>query len=317
MKLFGSQSRSRALRGALRIALAAGLLATVLLSLAGCGARTPASVTPPEYVALGDSFTAGTGIKPQATKFVPNGCRQSLLNYPHLVARELGFVAFADASCGGAQIPNMTEPQDTGDGVNDPQLDRVDDETLYVSLSIGGNDAGFDKVVTTCLRNENPATNPCVDTFGPLANNELIANATALRPGIEKTIDEIKLRAPRAKVVLIGYPRLLPPAGIGCGSNVGVSPADATIVNSWLVEINRAIAGAAAAKDSEYVDLYGPSEGHDACQPRGTRWAEPGSGTDGADSFHPNEAGELAAARSIARVLEALSGPSGATGPTD
>lgn len=317
MKLFGSQLHSRAARGARRTALAVALLASVSVAVYGCGARTPASVTPPEYVSLGDSYTAGTGIKPAATKFVPAGCRQSLLNYPHLVARELGFVAFADASCGGAQIPNMTEPQETGDGVNEPQLDRLDDETLYVTLSIGGNDAGFDDVVATCLRNENPNTTPCVDTFGALADNQLIANATALQPGVEKTIDEIKLRAPRAKVVVVGYPRLLPPSGKGCGPNVGVSPADATIVSSWLVAINRSLAAAATATQSQYVDLYGPSEGHDACQPRGERWAEPGSGTDGADSFHPNEAGEQAAARSVAKVLEQLSGPTNPAGPTD
>lgn len=302
------------MRGALRFAALAAAFAVFSLVISACGARTPASVTPPEYVSLGDSYTAGTGIKPQATKFVPTGCRQSLLNYPHLVARELAFVAFADASCGGAQIPNMTEAQDTGDGVNEPQLDRVDDETLYVTLSIGGNDAGFDDVVTNCLRNENLNTTPCVDKFVTPSGNRLIENAKALAPEIEKTIDEIERRAPRAHVVVVGYPRLLPPAGNGCGSNVGVSPADATLINTWLVEINRSLRTAAIAKSAEFVDLYGPSEGHDACQPRGTRWVEPGSGTDGADSFHPNEAGELAAARSVARVLERLSGPSGQTG---
>lgn len=301
----------------MRTAAIAAALTALALSLTGCGARTPASVTPPEYVSLGDSYTAGTGIKPEATKFVPTGCRQSLLNYPHLVARELAFVAFADASCGGAQITNMTQPQDTGDGVNEPQLDRVDDETLYVTLSIGGNDAGFDDVVTNCLRNENVNTTPCVDKFVSDDGNRLIENAQALKPELEKTIDEIKRRAPRAHVVVVGYPRLLPPGGRGCGSNVGVSPADATLINTWLVEINRSLRAAATAKNSQFVDLYGPSEGHDACEPRGTRWVEPGSGTDGADSFHPNEAGELAAARAVARVLETLSGPSGATGVTD
>lgn len=297
-----------------RASVALLLLALLGLVVSGCGARTPASVTPPEYVALGDSFTAGVGIKPQATKYVPDGCRQSLLNYPHLVARELAFLVFADASCGAAQINDLTGAQPTNSGTNSPQFDRLSDETLYVTMSIGGNDAGYGDVVTTCLRNSNPNATPCVDKYVSSTGNELVANAEALEPQLAKSIEQIRQRAPRAKIVLVGYPRLLPPGGRECGRNVGVSPADATLINTWLAAINASLRGAAATQGATFVDLHAQSEGHDACKPRGERWIEPGSGTDGADSFHPNEAGQQAAARAVARVLEELSGPSGPVG---
>lgn len=300
----------------LAIACAVALASAAAFATSGCGADNAASVTPPEYVALGDSYTAGTGIKPQATKFVPDGCRQSLINYPHLVARQLAFVAFADASCGGAQVKDMAGSQDTGDGVNAPQLDRVDDETLYVTLSVGGNDTGFGDVVDTCLRNTNPNANPCVDRFAADGSNQLVENAVNLREGVEQTVGQIRQRAPRAKVVIVGYPQLLPPGARGCGNDVGVPQADAVVINLWLRALNTTLRKAAANTGAEYVDLYGPSAGHDACQPRGERWMEPGSGTDGADPFHPNEAGQQAAAQEVSNTLERLSGPSGETGAT-
>lgn len=302
-------------------ACAIALLALAAFAATGCGADNAASVTPPEYVSLGDSYTAGTGIKPQATKFVPDGCRQSLVNYPHLVARQLAFAAFADASCGGAQVKDMSGPQDTGDGVNAPQLDRLDDETLYVTLSVGGNDTGFGDVVETCLRNIDPNANPCVEKYASDGSNQLVENAVNLREGVEQTVASIKQRAPRAQVVIVGYPQLLPPGARGCGRDVGVTPADAVVINLWLRALNSTLQKAALSTGSEYVDLYGPSAGHDACKPRGERWMEPGSGTDGADSFHPNEAGQQAAAQAVSDVIERLSGPvsepKGATGSSE
>lgn len=298
----------------LRAGFVLSLIALAALGATACGARTSTSVTPPEYVALGDSFTAGVGIKPQATRFVPDGCRQSLLNYPHLVARELAFLVFADASCGAARITDLNGSQPTNDGTNAPQFDRLSDETLYVSMSIGGNDAGYGDVVDTCLRNTDPDATPCVDKFVTSTGNQLIANAEALEPELARAIDRIRMRSSRAKIAVVGYPRMLPPGGRGCGRNVGVSRADATVVNGWLAAINSALRGAADSQGATYVDLYEASEGHDACKPRDERWIEPGSGTDGADSFHPNEAGQQAAARAVARTLEMLSGPSGDSG---
>lgn len=283
-------------------------LAIIALAVAtGCGASGPEAVTDAEYVSIGDSFTAGVGIKPQATRFVPDGCRQSLINYPHLVAKELAFLAFVDASCGGAKISDIRKSQDTGRGTNPPQIDRVEPETLYVTVSIGGNDANYDSAVKTCFGNNNPNATPCADKFETRSGNELIDSARALEPQLAKAISQIQARAARAKVVVVGYPRLLPPGGRGCKSNVGVSRADAIILNRWLLTINRSLAGAAENTDSSYVDLYEQSEGHDACQPADVRWVEPGSGTNGADPFHPNEAGQQAAARAVARELELLS----------
>jgi hypothetical protein len=39
-----------------------------------------------------------------------------------------------------------------------------------------------------------------------------------------------------------------------------------------------------------FVDVYGPSRGHDACVPEAQRWIE-GQATAGATAYHPNALG--------------------------
>ena len=83
----------------------------------------PGAVTacepPDNYVALGDSYTAGPLITPQDPA-IP-GCIRSDANYPNLVAPDLGLPAFRDVSCSGAQTRDMFTSQDV-----DPDPDNPD-----------------------------------------------------------------------------------------------------------------------------------------------------------------------------------------------
>lgn len=70
-----------------------------------------------EYVALGDSYSAGFGLIPFSASSPfsaippsdPNGCYQAEANYPHLVATELG-LAVDDQTCSGAISANLGYP---------------------------------------------------------------------------------------------------------------------------------------------------------------------------------------------------------------
>ena len=71
---------------------AGGRSGAATMALAG-GAGGPASASSAassNYVALGDSYTAGAGILPPSSSISPL-CLQSTLNYPHLVAAEEGW----------------------------------------------------------------------------------------------------------------------------------------------------------------------------------------------------------------------------------
>ena len=90
---------------------------------------------PPEYVALGASFSAGVGI-PSPVPGSPSGCGRSTSNFPRTVAEEQGY-RLKDMSCGGAQTRHLTTSQTAG---QPPQFDGLSSTTDVVTMQIGYND---------------------------------------------------------------------------------------------------------------------------------------------------------------------------------
>ena len=74
-----------------------------------CAAAAPPS-TERSTSRSGDSFTADWGVDPVAADQPSTGCRQSMNDYPHQVAANLG-LKLTDVSCAGALTTNMTQPQ--------------------------------------------------------------------------------------------------------------------------------------------------------------------------------------------------------------
>ena len=90
------------------------------------------------YVALGSSMAAGPGIRPSADG-APFRAGRSARNYPHLVAEKLG-LDLVDVTYSGATTANvLTEPQHGAP----PQIDALDGSEDLVTVTIGGNDAGY------------------------------------------------------------------------------------------------------------------------------------------------------------------------------
>src|SRR3954465_9171585 len=110
-----------------------GLLAALAAAL------PPAASAPPNYGALGDSYTAGPFIP---IWIPPWGCLKSDHNYPHLAAPRIN-LTLRDPSCSGAETEDMTQSQGVSPEPNPPEFDSLDAETQVVTLGIGGNDIGF------------------------------------------------------------------------------------------------------------------------------------------------------------------------------
>ena len=114
-----------------------------------------ASCVPPEkppdtYVALGDSFSAGTFI---ANQIPPQGCFKSDRSYPHLLAPSTKLPKLVDVSCSGAKTDHMTQSQTLPFGApNPPQFDVLDSMTGIVTLTIGGNDVGYWSTIADACR---------------------------------------------------------------------------------------------------------------------------------------------------------------------
>ena len=278
------------------VAAVAALAGSVLLA----GGHQPAASAAVEtYVSMGDSYTAGPGIPIQLLD--PPGCLRSDQNYPHLVARARGSV-LRDPSCSGATTRELASPQSTSLGVNPPQLDRLDATVTVVSLQIGGNDIGFSEIIQRCAA-PLPFGTPCRDRYAPGGVDEISRRIAVTAPKVGAALAETARRAPQARRLVVGYPAILPESGWGCWPTMPVAPGDVSYLRDKEKELNAMLASQAAAAGATYVDVYGPSIGHDACKLPGVRWVEPYVPTAPAAPVHPNALGMQGMAAVVAGAL--------------
>ncbi|NKQ58908.1 SGNH/GDSL hydrolase family protein [Amycolatopsis sp. K13G38] len=238
------------------------------------------------YVALGDSYTAGPLIPVQ--RLDPFGCFRSTSNYPAQLAARLKARLYVDVSCSGADTSDMTAPQSIPLGSNPPQLDALRQSTNLVTIGIGGNDYGvFGTIVGTCpgLRNSDPTGNPCQRHFTVNGVDTIKAEIANTEHNITKVLAEIHSRAPHAKVLAIGYPRIAPPSGT-CPDILPFADGDYAWLNSVEKALNDAVSGAVATDGkASYVDMFKPSLGHDACSAQ--PWINGKDAKPYAAAYHP------------------------------
>ena len=255
-------------------------------------------------VALGDSYTAGA-LLPLDPAAKPAGCLRSTKAYPALVAHALG-ARLVDAACASAGVKNMTAAQQTYLGTNPPQLSALAPDDRLVLLTLGGDDLGFLNVLKECVAQSftRPWGSPCEAHYTSGGTDQLAAAVAAEGPKISQVLAQIAARAPRARIVVVGYPDMFPQSG-GCWPAVPVTDGDVAYLRGIEVKANALLAAAALAAGATFVNTYAPTIGHDFCQPESVRDVEgllPGSL---ALPFHPNTRGQAAMA---AAVLKAIKG---------
>ncbi|MEJ2862920.1 SGNH/GDSL hydrolase family protein [Actinomycetospora flava] len=277
------------------LAVAVGLLG-VLVAPVAMGAPAAAGQA---YVALGDSYTASplTG----APAGPPPGCLRSANNYPHLVAERTG-AQLTDVSCSGARTRDFAAPQAVQGGENPPQYDALGAGTQLVTVGIGGNDIGFSEIVQACV-SPTPFGTPCRDKYTQGPHDELSARIDDLGDRLDDVLDEVHRRAPDARVLLVGYPSVLPAEGPGCYPVVPYTPGDVEYLRGVLSHLNTEIADAASDGDATYVDTATPTRGHDVCALPTERWIEGLIPTAPAAPVHPNAAGSAALSRAVLATL--------------
>lgn len=172
------------------------------------------------YVALGDSYTSGPLIPRQVDAY----CARSDSNYPSIVAGRLRSATFKDVSCAGATTEHMWKPQ----GTNGPQLDAVDRNSDLVTVQIGGNDIGFGSIIGTCaqLAPQDPTGNPCQRHYNTTGVDQLTVAIARTAPKVDQVLRSVHARAPHARILVVGYPDLLPDDGSGCAPAVPFATRD-------------------------------------------------------------------------------------------
>jgi lysophospholipase L1-like esterase len=243
---------------------AVALLAPLVPALA---AQTAAHAAAPSYVALGDSYSSGTGTR----DYINDGtsCQRSTYAYPSLIAAARGY-SLNFRACSGADVADVTNNQ----------LSALTASTSYVSVSVGGNDAGFADVLTECAT-------PwwAGDCDGAIDQAQAFINNTL--PGRLSTLyTSIRSKAPNAKVVVVGYPRIF--MGEDCNAGTWFSPEEMTRLNQTADLLNSRTSSQASAKGFSFANPTSRFIGHAVCDD--PEWIN-GLSNPISESYHPNKPG--------------------------
>lgn len=228
------------------------------------------------YVAMGDSYASGTGTR----EYYDSGCQRSNHSYAQQLAAQEG-MNLAHVACSGARIPD----------VRASQLSALTADTALVTLSIGGNDAGFSSVITQCAK---PWPWTC---GGDITNARNFINNTL--PGqLDALYTEIETRAPNAQVIVVGYPRLF--NGEQCNFAARISPQEQADLNGVADLLATRTAAVATAHGFDFLDVRTPFGSHRVCDD--VEWLNGLSNPIG-ESYHPNRAGHDAFTSLLAERL--------------
>src|SRR6186997_597170 len=194
-------------------------------------AATASSAWAVRYVALGDSYSSGTGTR----TYYDSSCQRSVYSYPYLLHNAHPSWTFVHAACSGAK---------TGDILN-TQSASLNASTNWVSYTIGGNDAGFSSVITECAK---PGW--ASDCDGAINGAQSYINNTL--PGrLDLVNNKIKSLSPTAKVVVLDYPRLF--NGEDCNGGTWFSPSEETRLNQTADLLKSKLSAAAARAGANFL----------------------------------------------------------------
>jgi hypothetical protein len=295
----------RRLRLAGTALIVAATLGLAIPAMAQAGPIRPAagSLSGP-FVALGDSFAAGNLI-PASPSGTPAGCLRSSHDYGADAAAALGVTRYIDATCTSATTKSMTQPEPVLLGTNPPQFSSLATNDSVVTLTIGGDDVGFLRVLETCavLSLTDLFGNPCQRHYTAGGTDRLAAAVNATAPKVAAVLRGIHARAPSARVLLVGYPDILPATGDGCWPEVPFAFGDVPYLRGVEISVNQMLARTAAANGATFVDTYTPTIGHDACQSPQVKYIEGLIPASLAYPFHPNLRGERVMAHQVVAAL--------------
>ena len=239
----------------------ATLVTTTALSLTLAAPAQAASTT--DYVALGDSYSSGVGAPGQS-----GTCLRSNYSYAAQWAAKNDPASFQFLACGGAVTDDVVRTQ----------VPAMRSGADLVSITIGGNDAGFAPTVLTCLTSSDSACANKVNQGKAYVSNTL--------PGkLDAAYRAIRAKAPDARVVVLSYPLIFDTASIFCEMSI----AKRKSLNSGAEVLDAMIKQRAEAAGFVYSEVRDEFKGRGVCSSRpflnGLTLVPP------QNSYHPNSSG--------------------------
>lgn len=251
------------------------LAAAVSLSAAALAVAIPSAAQAVDYTALGDSYSSGVGA---GSYDLDSSCMRTSNAYPARVAAATGFT-LSFTACSGATTTDVVANQ----------LGPLNASTDYVTVSAGGNDAGFTSLIVDCTIFN------CVSSV----NSTITWTSTTLPGLLNNLYSQIQTRAPNATVIVVGYPRLF--NGSTCGSAFGISSSEQAAANSLVDAFDTVTAARAAAYGFTYKSAVSQFTGHALCS--SSPWLNGLSPFALSNSYHPNNAGQTSGYTPLVRSI--------------
>jgi lysophospholipase L1-like esterase len=216
----------------------------------GAGTARPRVV----YAALGDSYSSGVGT-PDPDPAVP-ACYRTPHAWPNLVGRALRWRT-VNLACSGAQTKDIVAPFG-GQPAQSDLLAALRPRPLVVTITIGGNDVGFGPVIGACF-------SPAVPDCTPIVAQGEAAILTVLPGRLASTFRAVEAADPRARLVVVGYPRLFPTSASAVRNCPTLSDAERQALNHAGALLDAVIAMEARRAGATYVDVSDSLSGHELC----------------------------------------------------
>ncbi|MBA3758855.1 SGNH/GDSL hydrolase family protein, partial [Candidatus Saccharibacteria bacterium] len=281
------------------------------------------------YVALGDSFASGEGaysyFKGTDEGNSLNNCHLSRRSYPYLIGEQLQLDSYHSVACSGARTKNaigpeiidisLTNPNRTNQYLGDDavasnelgkwmpgfniQLNNFNNSNPdVVTISMLGNDIGFDGMIKRCLE---PDT--CYNSYEDRL--EILRSVYGKFGMLTNLYEKIKSSTqPDAKIYIIGYPNIGKSNG-DCAINVRLNSDELEFASLLMERLNYVTQQAAFYAGVKYVDIkdslngYGFCEGAEYPAMNGLTAGDDIASVIGNESFHPNAKGHRLFAETI------------------
>ena len=260
--------------------LRATIISLLVAATSSLLVAAPAQAQPSPLAAIGDSYMAGIGA---GDYLDADGCRRSDHSYAADVSRRTGD-DLVDASCPGARIPQVLEQSAT------IPVDRA-----WVLVQVGGNDIGFGEIAAACLLSS--ASN-CLSRIA-----EAESRLPQLSQGLADIAASARDRAPQARIIMAGYPRLLASPRQCASTGVGslLEGPEIAAINALQARHDATIREAARGAQARFVDWPRVVDQHSLCSSR--PWFVTIGTGDLGDALHPTREAYAAMGRALARVL--------------
>jgi len=278
--------------------------------------------TPVNYVALGDSYSSGEGAENYYIDLDRDGetdpgedtdysyedhwnkCHRSANAY----AWKSRFLHDVKASgffaCSGAETINV-KPEGNDqeykfpDNVTQLRREPIDQDTQLVTITVGGNDARFAKILRWCYDKPNCEDYDPWGSAGVLRDYVPKLITDTVKPSVKATLQDIKAQAENAQIYLLGYPKLFVSGGSDCEllterfGNNSWEKDEQDWLNGLSVKLNTALRQAASEEGVGFIPVANLFETHALCS--SDNWfREPEKwNLLSKEIFHPTDIGQL------------------------